>query len=105
MSLFLDTLNSDGSLFLSQLSWKRVIYLKRKPYYGLFERRFETGRILALRCYRQILVKVMLFQLRWHGHPQDDATPNFPLDFKRSITGLSNDVPFVSEFLQKSWVK
>ena len=29
---------------------------------------------------RRVLVKVVLFQLRGRGHPQDDATPNFFAD-------------------------
>ena len=47
---------------------------------------------------RQVLVKVMLFQLRGCGHPQDDATPNFFADSKRPLLGLSNEVSFVSQF-------
>ena len=47
----------------------------------------------------------MLFQLRGHGHPQDDAKPNSSSDFKCSIIGLSNDVLFVLDFLQKGRVK
>ena len=31
---------------------------------------------------RQVLVKVVLFQLRGRGHPQDDARPNFFADSK-----------------------
>ena len=41
------------------------------------ERSFETGRISIMRGSRRVLVKVVLFQLRGRGHPQDDATPNF----------------------------
>ena len=43
-------------------------------------------------------MEVVLFQLRGHGHPQDDATPNFFLDSKGPLLGLSNEVSFVSEF-------
>ena len=43
---------------------------------------------------RQVLVKVVLFQLRGHGQPQDDAMPNFFADFKRPISGISNEVSF-----------
>ena len=50
---------------------------------------------------RQVLVKVVLFQLRGRGHPQDDATPNFFADSKRPIKGLSNEVLFVPETLLK----
>ena len=53
----------------------------------------------------EVLIKVVLFQLRGHGHPQDDATPNFSSDFKCSIIGLSNDISFVSVFLWKGQVK
>ena len=57
---------------------------------------FETGRISIMRGSRRVLVKEVLFQLRGHGHPQDDATPNFIPDSKRPLTGLSNEVSFVS---------
>ena len=46
---------------------------------------------------RQVFVKVMLFQLRGHGHPQDDALPNFFPDSKSSISGLLNQVSFATE--------
>ena len=46
---------------------------------------------------RRVLVKVVLFQLRGRGHPQDDATPNFIPDSESSILGLSNELSFVSE--------
>ena len=42
-------------------------------------------------------MKVVLFQSSGHGHPQDDARPNFFPDSKSLILGLSNDVSFVSE--------
>ena len=61
----------------------------------LNERSFETGRISIMRGSRRVLVKVVLFQIRGHGHPQDDATPNFFPDSKSSILGLSIDIPFV----------
>ena len=67
----------------------------------LNERSFETGRISIMRGSRRVLVKVVLFQLRGHGHPQDDATPNFFADSKRPILGLSNEVSFVPEILWK----
>ena len=54
-----------------------------------------------MRGSRQVLVKVVLFQLRGHGHPQDDATTNFFADSKRPILGLSNEVSFVPEILWK----
>ena len=50
---------------------------------------------------RRVLVKVVLFQLRGRGHPQDDATPNFFADSIRPILGLSNEVSFVPEILWK----
>ena len=50
---------------------------------------------------KQVLVKVMLFLLRGHGHPQDDAMTNFFADSKRPILGLSNEVSFVPDFLWK----
>ena len=67
----------------------------------LNERSFETGRISILRGSRQVLVKVVLFQLRGHGHPQDDATTNFSANSERPISGLSNEVSFVPEILWK----
>ena len=67
----------------------------------LNERSFETGRISIMRGSRRVLVKVVLFQLRGRGHPQDDATPNFFADSKRPIKGLSNEVSFVPEILWK----
>ena len=63
----------------------------------LFQRSFETGRIFVMKGSRRVLVKVVLFQLRGPGHPQDDATPNFFAISKRPILGLSNEVSFVSE--------
>ena len=41
-----------------------------------FESNTETGRISVMKGSRRVLVKVVLFQLRGHGHSQDDATPN-----------------------------
>ena len=49
---------------------------------------------------RQVLVKVVLFQLRGRGHPQDDHGQFFA-DSKRPILGLSNEVSFVQEILWK----
>ena len=65
----------------------------------LFERSVETGRISVMKGSRPVLVKVVLFQLRGHGHPQNDANTNFFADSKRPILWLSNEVSFVSEFL------
>ena len=66
-----------------------------------FERSFENGRILVMKGSRRVLVKVVLFQLRGPGHPQDDANTNFFADSKRPILGLSNEVSFVPEILWK----
>ena len=63
----------------------------------MFERSFEIGRFFAMEGSRLSLVKVVLFQLRGRGHPQGCELPNFFLDFKSSILGLSNEVSFVSE--------
>ena len=52
------------------------MYLKRKPYNLPFEKSFETGRISVMKGSRRVLVKVVLFQLKGRGHPQDDAMPN-----------------------------
>ena len=56
---------------------EKVIYLKRKSYNVPIEKSFETVRISVMRGSRQVLVKVVLFQLRVCGYPYDDATPNF----------------------------
>ena len=64
-----------------------------------FESNTETGRISVMKGSRQVLVKVVLFQLRGGGYPQDDTTLNFFPDSKSSILGLSNNVAFVSEFI------
>ena len=66
-----------------------------------FESITETGRIFVMKGSRQVLVKVVLFQLRGRGHPQDDATPNFFADSKRPIIGLTNEVSFVPDILWK----
>ena len=62
-----------------------------------FERSFENGRISLMKGSRQVLVKVVLFQLMGRGHLQDDVTPNFFPNTKGSIRGLSNEVSFISE--------
>ena len=67
----------------------------------LFKKSFEAGRISLMKGTRRVLVKVVLFQLRVRGHPQDDATPIFFADSKRPIQGLSNELSFVSEILWK----
>ena len=65
------------------------------------ESSLKIGKIAVMRDSRQVLVKVVLFQLRGHGHPQDNATPSFFPDSKSSILGLSNEVSFVSEYFWK----
>ena len=67
----------------------------------LFERSFETGRFSVMKGSRRVLVKVVLFQLRGRGHPQNDATPNIFPDSKSLLLGLSNEVSFVSEIFWK----
>ena len=49
----------------------------------------------------RVLVKVVLFQLRGRGHPQNDAMPNIFPDSKSLLLGLSNEVSFVSEIYWK----
>ena len=66
-----------------------------------FERSFETGRISVMKGSRQVLVKVVLFQLRRRSQPQNDATANFFANSERPIKGLSNEVSFVPEILWK----
>ena len=61
---FFWTSNFKDSPFLCQLRQEKVIYLKRKPYYPLFERSFETGQIFVMKGSRRILVKLVLFQTR-----------------------------------------
>ena len=64
-----------------------------------FESSTEPGRISVMKGSKRILVKVVLFQLSGHGHPQDDAMTNFFADSKRPILGLSNEVSFVPKIL------
>ena len=66
-----------------------------------FKRSFETGRISVMKGSRRVLPKVMLFQFRGRGHPQDDAMPNFFADSRSPIEGLSNEVSIVPEHLWK----
>ena len=67
----------------------------------LSESNTETGRISVMRGSRRVLVKVVLFQLRGHGKPQDDATPNIFAKSKRPLLGLLKEVSFVPEILWK----
>ena len=66
-----------------------------------FESNTETGRISVMKGSTEVLVKVVLFQLRGQGHPQNDATPNIFPDSKSLLLGLSNEVSFVSEIYWK----
>ena len=63
------------------------------------EKNFETGRISVMKGSRRVLVKVVLFQLRGRGQPQNDATANFFANSERPILGLSNEVSFAPEIL------
>ena len=74
---------------------------KKKHYYPLFERSFETGEIFVMKGSRPVLVKVVLFQLRGPGHSQGDPTPSFFPNSKGLLSGLSNEVSFVSGFFRK----
>ena len=64
-----------------------------------FERSVETGRISVMKGSKRVLVKVVLFQLRVRGHPQDGDTPNFFANSTRLISGLLNEASFVPEIL------
>ena len=66
----------------------------------LNENSFQVGKKPVMGGSRQVLVKLVLFQLDGRGHPQDSAMPSFFPDSKSSILGLSIDVEFVSKF---SW--
>ena len=65
------------------------------------EHSFKIESSFIMRGSLRVLVKVLVFQLDGHGHPQDDAMPIFFPDSKNSIKGLSNEVPFVSEIFWK----
>ena len=55
------------------------LHLKNKPLKKIDEISLENGRIFIMRGSRKVFVNVVLFQLKEHGHPQDDASPNlFP---------------------------
>ena len=62
------------------------------------KRLLETRRISVMRGSTQVLVKVVLFQLRGRCQPKGDARPNFFTDSKSFLLGLSNEVSFVSGF-------
>ena len=48
-----------------------------------------------------VLVKVVLFQSRGHGHPQNDAMSNIFPDSNSLLLGISNEESFVSEIYWK----
>ena len=63
---------------------------------------FEIRRISVMRGSTQVLVKVVLFQLRGCGHPHGNATSNFFPNSKGFLLGLSNEVSFVSGFFREA---
>ena len=65
------------------------------------ESSFKIESSSIMKGFRQVLVKVLLFQLDRRGHSQDDAMPSFFPDSKSFILGLSNKVSFVSEIYWK----
>ena len=67
---------------------------------ALFESNTETGRISFMTGSTRVLAKVVLFQSRGRGHPQNDATPNIFPDSKSLSLVLSNEVSFVSVFFE-----
>ena len=67
----------------------------------MFERNFETARIFVMEGSKQVLVKVMLFQLREHVHPQDGAMLTFFHEWSSPLLVLSIDVSFVLKFFWK----
>ena len=101
VGILFSSLNFDNSLFLSQLTLERVIYLKRKLWIVVNENSFETGRISVMEGSRQVLVKVMLFQLRERLYPQDGAPPGILYESRSSLLMLSIDVLFVLKFFWK----
>ena len=67
----------------------------------MFERTFETAKIFVMEGSKQVLVKVMLFQLREHVHPQDGAMLTFFHKWSSPLLVLSIDVSFVLKFFWK----
>ena len=66
-----------------------------------FERSFETGRIAVMKGSRRVLVKVVLFQLRGGGHPQDDAKPNLLLILNALYKGFQMRYHLFQKFFGK----
>ena len=60
------------------------------------ERSFEIGRISIVTGSRGILVKVLLFHLKGHGHPQVDAILNVIKSANSHYSDLSKEVYNVS---------
>ena len=56
-----------------------MIYVVKLTFFKHF---FQTGRISIMTGSTRVLVKVVLFQLRGRGHPQNDAMPNIFPDSK-----------------------
>ena len=79
--------------FLGQLRYEGIIYLKRKPITHCLKK--------VLKGSTQVLVEVILVQLRRRGHALGIATPNFYPESESSILGISNEVSFVSRFFCK----
>ena len=79
------SLNFDDSLFLSQLTQERVIYLFRKPWIVVHETSFEIGGKPIMEGSRGVLVKLLLLQLGGCGHLKDGDTPSLFPDSKSSI--------------------
>ena len=71
------TLNFDDSPFLSQQTWERVIYLKRKLCIVANECSFDIGKIPVMRAYEIKRVPANLY-----GSP---CTPLIPLQTRISI--------------------
>ena len=66
-----------------------------------FEGSFETWRISVMRGSRQVLVKVVLFQLRGHGQVHNDAMPNFLLILNALYKGLQMRYQLLQKFFEK----
>ena len=75
--------------------------LKESFFDHWFESKFDTGRIFAMGHSRQVMVQVMIFQILGYGVAQDiyGGKPNSVPDSNSSLSGLLNEVLFVSEFI------
>ena len=58
---------------------------------------FETDNLSTLRDIQLIVLKVVLFHLGGRGNLYEMITPNFKTKSRSSLTGLSNELSFVSE--------